>query len=113
MHAKHINCYSLFASVAAVAFAWSAWAQDAAPESELERELPTPGATLLEQIAPCVRGNEIPEMGGVPAVPSAVDCGELIVPPPGVDPEITIAPPQPDTGTMPVLPPSSIEPQRP
>jgi len=113
MIAKPINCCSLFASVAAAAFAWPVLAQDATPENQLERQLQAPGATLLEQIDPCLRGNEYPEPGGVPDVPSAVDCGEVIVPPPGIDPEITVAPPQLDAGTMPVLPPSEIEPQQP
>jgi hypothetical protein len=71
--------------------------------------LPAPNETIPEQIYPCNPGNYEPEPGAVPDVPAAIDCGEVIVPPPGLDAEITVPPPEPGAGTMPVIPPSHID----
>lgn len=37
--------------------------------------------------------------------PAAIDCGEVIVPPPRVDPDIAEPPREPGAGTMPIIPP--------
>ena len=72
-------------------------------------QLPAPNQTVPEQMYPRNPGGYRPEPGEVPDVPAAIDCGEVIVPPPGVDAEIAKPPPEPGAGTMPVIPPSAID----
>jgi hypothetical protein len=77
-----------------------------------EPQLPAPTETIPEQIYPCNPGSYVPSPElGLPDVPPAVDCGELIVPPAGLDPEIEMTPPDPSTGTLRIVPPSDLEPQ--
>ena len=74
-------------------------------------ELPAPNETIPEQIYPCNPGSYVPPPGDAPDLPPAIDCGEVIVPPQGVDPEIAEPPPETGPGTMPVIPPGAIDPQ--
>lgn len=113
MHANAISLSLIAASLTAAAFHLPVWAQNATTKNQTEPQLQAPSTNLFGETDPCVRGDGYPEPGGVPDVPSAIDCGEVIVPPPGVDAEITIPPPQPNAGTMPVLPPSAVDPQQP
>jgi hypothetical protein len=84
-------------------------AQNGSADSLPDPQLPAPNETIPEQIYPCNPGGYQPEPGAVPDVPAAIDCGEVIVPPPGVDAEITEPPPEPGAGTMPIIPPSAID----
>ena len=84
-------------------------AQDGSTKPLPDPQLPAPNETIPEQIYPCNPGGYRPEPGAVPDVPAAIDCGEVIVPPPGVDSEIASPPPQPDAGTMPIIPPSAVD----
>jgi hypothetical protein len=86
-----------------------AWDVDPLPNPPL----PAPNETIPEQIYPCNPGNYRPDADAVPDVPAAIDCGEVIVPPPGVDAEIATPPPEPTAGTMPVIRPSEIEESQP
>jgi len=84
-------------------------AQDGSPDPLPNPQLPAPNETIPEQIYPCNPGGYQPEAGEVPDVPAAVDCGEVIVPPPAVDAEMAEPPPEPGAGTMPVIPPSAAD----
>jgi hypothetical protein len=78
--------------------------QDAAPSAPVE--MPP------EQVFPCNPGDYVPSPEiGAPDVPPAIDCGEVIVPPPGLDPEINEPLPEGGTGSIRVIPPSAIDPQ--
>jgi hypothetical protein len=96
----------------ALATAWGASAQDNSQDS-----LPAPAPGFVdppvEQIYPCNPGNFVPSPElGLPDVPPAVDCGEVIVPPTGLDPGITEPLPEQGAGKLRVIPPSAIEPQQ-
>jgi len=82
--------------------------QDGSADPLPNPQLPAPNQTIPEQIYPCNPGGYQPGAGAVPDVPAAIDCGEVIVPPPGVDAEIAEPPPEPGAGTMPVIPPAAI-----
>lgn len=87
----------------------SAPALDAVPTLEL----PAPKETIPEQIYPCNPGNYVPPPGDEPDLPPSIDCGEVIVPPAGVDPEFTEPPPDTGPDSTPVIPPGAIDPQTP
>lgn len=73
-------------------------------------QLPAPESTIPEQIYPCNPGDYDPSSAMEdPDVPAAVDCGEVIVPSPGIDPDIHAPAPEPTPGTTPVIPPPVIE----
>lgn len=72
--------------------------------------LPAPKQTVPEQIYPCNPGDyEPPESAELPN--TLIDCGEVIIPPRGIDPEITAPAPEPHPGTTPIIPPQAIDPQ--
>jgi hypothetical protein len=78
--------------------------QDASPSASVEMP--------AEQVFPCNPGDYVPSPEiGAPDVPPAIDCGEVIVPPRGLDPEINEPVPEEGAGTIRVIPPSAIEPQ--
>jgi len=74
--------------------------------------LPAPDETIPEQVYPCNPGDyEPPDSDGSSLTEGAIDCGEVIVPPQGMDPEISAPAPEPYPGTTPVIPPSALEQQ--
>ena len=95
------------------AIATAGFGQEPNTDALPDPQLPAPKETIPEQIYPCNPGNYEPEPGAAPDVPAAIDCGEVIVPPPGVDNEITTTPPKPGAGTMPVIPPSALDDAKP
>lgn len=99
-------------ALAALALAAPVAAQDD-PQTPLQvPQAPESAEVIPEQIYPCNPGNYVPSPElDLPDVPPAIDCGEVIVPPTGLDAEIKELPPEESTGTLRVIPPSAIEPQ--
>ena len=74
-------------------------------------QLPAPEATIPEQTYPCNPGGFEPAEGlEDPAEKYAYDCTGVIKPPAGVDAGIKTAPPEPDAGTLKVIPPEKVPP---
>jgi hypothetical protein len=65
-----------------LAFATLVHGQDGGANSFPNPPLPAPNETIPEQIYPCNPGGYQPEPGEIPDVRAAIDCGEVIVPPP-------------------------------
>ncbi len=83
---------------------------DLYPPEQPNPSLPAPETTIPEQTYPCNPGGFEPAEGTRdPGLTYAYDCEGVIDPPGNVDPDIKAAPPAPDAGTMPVIPPDTVD----
>lgn len=113
MHAFVEPRYALAGTAILIGLIVPAYGQNTVPDTLPDPQLPAPEETIPEQIYPCNPGNYEPRPGAVPDVPDAIDCGQVIVPPAGIDTGIDTPPPEPGAGTMPVIPPSAVDPASP
>lgn len=71
---------------------------------------PEPGTRIPEQTYPCNPGGFEPaEDVDDPETPYAYDCTGVIHPPASHDSEMTVEPPDPNAGTLPIIEPDDIE----
>ncbi len=99
-----------FAACLAITSASVAETDDLYPPEQPNPTLPAPEKTIPEQTYPCNPGGFEPAEGTRdPARTYAYDCEGVIDPPDNVDPGIRTAPPVPDAGTMPVIPPDAVD----
>lgn len=113
IRAKHIVS-GLVAGVILIAPATAALGQADTPDSGTEipnvRD-PDPGTRIPEQTYPCNPGGFEPsEDVEAPETPYAYDCTGVIHPPPSADTGMTVEPPDPNAGTLPIIEPDEINP---